>query len=112
MSTSGPKYGFVAALFTRMSSDPNLAIVSLTTRSASLLEPTCATTAATFSWSLKVARASLRFSSFLEEMTTLAPLSWSACAIARPIPLLAPVINATFPFRFVLIIERLGHSLR
>src|SRR5437879_207723 len=96
-SRVGPKCGLVPALFTRMSMRPKRVITLLTSRSESSGRPTCATIArAAPAWRALIrSAAASRPSSFRLEMTTLAPWSASAPAVASPMPRLPPVTIAT-----------------
>src|SRR2546421_2449473 len=96
-SRTGPKCGLVPALFTRMSMRPKRSITLLTNRCESSGRPTCATIGVTApAWRALIRSAApWRPSSFLLEITTLAPWSASAPAVASPMPRLPPVTIAT-----------------
>jgi hypothetical protein len=97
MSMVDPKYGLVAALFTRMSMLPNRSMQCSTAASACSGSPALA---ATTSMSPPISSAAARRSSILrEEMRTDAPASAYALAIALPMPREAPVTSATLPAR-------------
>ena len=87
------------ALFTRMSIRPNAATVAsmrASTRSARRTSVTRGTIRRPVSWASSLA-ASSRTSWVRAQMATSAPSRASSSATALPIPLLPPVINATFP---------------
>ena len=101
MPSVGPMYGLVAALFTRMSTDPRRSTVAATQASAwsgspalaaNDLEPWRPASTARIS----AAHAS-RASTLRDESITAAPLAASVAAIALPMPRDAPVTSATFP---------------
>src|SRR5438309_3541364 len=86
------------ALFTRMSIGPRLVRISPTTRSTSAgfdtsrIQPCAAPPAAVISSTTVCTRSAPRSTT-----ATLAPSSAKRCAVARPMPLAAPVTIATRP---------------
>ena len=95
MPIIGPMYGFVAALLTRMSRPPRRSTVAATHASAASGSPALAANQATSP--VMEPAASLSWSSLRDEIITRAPASAMAAAMARPIPLEAPVTSATLP---------------
>ena len=91
MSIVLPMYGFVAALFTRMSMRPNRSMVAATHAAASSGSPALAACQAA-SPSI-VATAASSTSAFRDEIITRAPLRPNSWAIARPMPREPPVIE-------------------
>src|ERR1700733_4060204 len=96
MSIMGPKYGFVAALLTRMSTDPKRSTVASTHARAASGSPAFASNQATppppISSATLASDAPRR-----EEIMTRAPCAANASAIPRPMPRDAPVTTATLP---------------
>src|ERR1700733_7112857 len=96
MSIMGPKYGFVAALLTRMSTDPKRSTVASTHARAASASPAFASNQATLS--PPISSATLASDApRREEIITRAPFAANAWAIARPMPRDAPVTTATLP---------------
>ncbi len=91
----------IAALFTRISSFPNLFFISLKRLIISpvLDRSTGRTSALPPSFSISVFT-SFSFSTVRAESSTVAPAPASPILIAFPIPLLAPVTRAILPLRF------------
>src|SRR5262245_38244951 len=95
MSILGPMYGLVAALLTRMSTDPNRSTVAATHASACSGSPALAAYVATSPSIVDAASSSA--SCLRDDNITAAPLAARDAAAARPIPRDAPVTRATFP---------------
>src|ERR1700691_1498517 len=96
MSIMGPKYGFVAALLTRMSTAPKRSTVASTHARAASASPAFASNHATPS--PPISSATLASDApRREEIMTRAPCATNASAIARPMPRDAPVTTATLP---------------
>src|SRR5271155_6193321 len=95
MPRVGPVYGFVAALLTRMSMRPKRSIVAHTADAAAAPSPAFATCHVALTPILSAA--CCRPSALREVSITDAPDSANPRAMARPMPLLAPVITATLP---------------
>jgi len=96
MSIMGPKYGFVAALLTRMSTDPKRSTVASTHARAASGSPAFASNQATPS--PPISSATLASDApRREEIMTRAPCATNASAIPRPMPRDAPVTTATLP---------------
>jgi hypothetical protein len=100
MPSVGPKYGFTAALPTRISMPPQCATV-LSTRFCnwSFCPTWQGMTMASPPLARMPAATSSHGSALRDETTTLAPCSAMRSAMARPIPLEEPVITATWPER-------------
>src|SRR4029077_6537656 len=98
---TGPKYGFVAALLTRMSILANFAMTCSTRRCRSSGLPAWAgiATARSGNRALMRSASASRSACFRLESTTCAPCSARAVAMALPMPRLAPVTRATRPLR-------------
>ncbi len=101
-SASAPGAGFVPALLTRMSHDPNSSTARRTVASACSASSARATMVCSRSPAAVAAmirsRASSRFSGLRPVMITpAAPLRRNSTATASPMPLLAPVTTATLP---------------
>jgi hypothetical protein len=96
MSIMGPKYGFVAALLTRMPTDPKRCTVASTHARAASASPAFASNHATRS--PPISSATLASDApRREQIMTRAPCATNASAIARPMPRDAPVTTATLP---------------
>jgi len=95
ISIVGPAYGFVAALFTRMSSRPKRSIVARTHASAASMSPALAANTAVSPFISSAA--ACKPSSLREVSITWAPDSTNPAAMDFPIPLDAPVTSATLP---------------
>src|SRR5581483_8050147 len=94
-SITGPMYGLVAALLTRMSTAPKRSRVASMHASASSWRPAWPAKISTSPFMVEAA--SLRPSSLRELSITRAPASAKAAAMARPMPFDAPVTMATLP---------------
>src|SRR5579864_3566371 len=95
-----PKYGFVAALLTRMSRRPCRARMSWKILRMSSTRPTWHGCASALPPASLISRATDSQSSSLRlDTITWAPCPASSLAISSPIPRLAPVTRAIFPFR-------------
>src|SRR5579864_3906121 len=95
-----PKYGFVAALLTRMSRRPCRARICSKILRMSSTRPTWHGCASALPPASLISRATDSQSSSLRlDTITWAPCSASSLAISSPIPRLAPVTRAIFPFR-------------
>ena len=100
MPIDGPKYGLTAALQTSVSIRPHSASVRSTSACSSSLRPILqATTSASPPRSRMPAATASHASAFRLLTTTRAPCSAMRSAMARPIPLLDPVMTATWPVR-------------
>ncbi len=104
-----PKYGLAAALLTRMSSLPWVSLMWPNTASICAISPMWQAKASAEPPSALMASATVWQSSILRlDTITWAPCSASSLAISSPMPRLAPVTRAIFPFRsnnFVLILS-------
>ena len=99
-SSRGPKLGFMAALLTTMSIPPKCSMVRSTNRAIWFVSPMCASTPmASIPSDLKLSASSFTVDSRRLDNTTRAPSRPIICAMAAPMPLLAPVMMATLPLR-------------
>src|SRR6266849_2204852 len=103
MSMLGPRYGFVAALLTRMSTAPNRSTVAWMQASACSGSPALAANVATLPSGI-VAATSSRASALRADSMTLAPAAANDAAMAAPIPRDAPVTTAVLPSRLISVI--------
>src|SRR6187549_2536024 len=101
VSSSGPKYGLVAALLTRPSTRPKRSTALATSASTSSALPVWQAKAAAEP-SGKLAAVASRSACLREASTTLAPAATQACAMAAPMPRLAPVTRMTLLARAVM----------
>ena len=97
---AGPRYGFTAALLTKMSMPPHSAMVWSTRLCRSSLRAMWHGITAASPPLARIDAATASHASALRlDTTTLAPCSARRSAMARPMPLLEPVTMATLPVR-------------
>ena len=97
---SGPKCGFDAALHTRLSMRPHFFITVSTRLCAAALSPTLhGTASASCPRAVNSAATASHASALRLEITTFAPRLAISSAMDLPMPLVEPVISATFPLR-------------